>query len=136
MHAAASLSNNANSSLSFLLEFKEIRKEWKAKKKEEENLRKAEDERMRQEHATRSQQDGTPTQPTAQYPPQHMMPPSMNGTQLPPIGYAPAAAPPSAQYPPQQQPVDGAQQYSAVYANGYPQSPYAAQGGQMYQQRQ
>ncbi|KAL1301810.1 hypothetical protein AAFC00_006000 [Neodothiora populina] len=118
-------------------EFKEIRKEWKAKKKEEENQRKAEEERQRQEHANR-QQDGTPTQAAAQYPPQHMMPPAMSGTQLPPIGYAPAAAPPPSQYPPQQQPVDGSQQYSAgqMYANGYPQSPYAAQGGQMYQQRQ
>ena len=120
------------------IEFKEIRKEWKAKKKEEENLRKADEERQRQEAASRAQQDGTPTQPSAQYPPQHMMPPAMSGTQLPPIGYAPAPAQAPAQYPPQQQPVDGAQQYAAgqMYANGYPQSPYAAQGGQMYQQRQ
>lgn len=128
--------------LTFLLvaEFKEIRKEWKAKKKEEENQRKAEEERQRHEAASRAQQDGTPTQPPAQYTPQHMMAPAMSGAQLPPIGYAPAGAPAPGQYPPQQQPVDGAQQYSAgqMYATngGYPQSPYTAQGGQMYQQRQ
>lgn len=133
------ISDTTLTHLSCHTEFKEIRKEWKAKKKEEENLRKADEERLRQEHASRTQQDGTPTQPSAQYPPQHMMAPAMNGTQLPPIGYAPAAGAPPAQYPPQQQPVDGAQQYSAgqMYAaNGYPQSPYAAQGNPMYQQRQ
>lgn len=119
-------------------EFKEIRKEWKAKKKEEDNLRKQDEERQRQE-AGRAAQDGTPTQPpSAQYPAQHMMPPAMSSTQLPPIGYAPAGAQAPQQYAGQPQQVDGAQQYppGQIYANGgYPQSPYG-QSGPMYQQRQ
>ncbi|GAB7339135.1 hypothetical protein MBLNU457_5806t1 [Dothideomycetes sp. NU457] len=118
-------------------EFKEIRKEWKAKKKEEDAQRKAEDERHRQEAVQRGQPpDGTPTQPSAQYPPQHMMQPQMGGPQLPPIGYAPGAGQSAPQYA-GQPPVDGAQQYAPpgqMYSGGgYPQSPYA-QGGQMYQQ--
>ncbi|KAI4727738.1 hypothetical protein E4T49_04488 [Aureobasidium sp. EXF-10728] len=129
--------NRANSSC---LEFKEIRKEWKAKKKEEENARKQEEERQRQEAGRAAQEAGTPTQPApAQYPQQHMMPPQpMSSAQLPPIGYAPAAPPTPQQYTPSQQQVDGAQSYPAgqMYTNGgYPQSPYAQQGGQIYQQR-
>lgn len=119
------------------VEFKEIRKEWKAKKKEEENQRKAEEERQRQE-AARSGQDTSQSQAQpGQY--QHMMPPQMGGgPQLPPIGYQPAGGQAPGQYA-QAQSVDGAQQYggsSQMYgAQGYPQSPYGAQGGIQYQQR-
>jgi len=96
-------------------EFKEIRKEWKAKKKEEENARKQEDERHRQE-AQRQGQDSSQPQ-----------------------GYQAAAGQPAGQYAQPQQ-VDGAPQYSGnghqMYsAQGYPQSPYGQQGGLPYQQR-
>jgi hypothetical protein len=76
------------------LEFKEIRKEWKAKKKEEEAQRKADDERHRND--VQQRHDGAPPGEAPVYgqmrqavgvpgqPPQH--------TQLPPIGYQPAAS--------------------------------------------
>ena len=129
--------NQANHLPLFLhLEFKEIRKEWKAKKKEEETLRKQDDERARQDAG--QPQDGNSGQPAAQYAPTHMLPPQMGGPQLPPIGYGPAAGQGAGQYPGQGQ-VDGSQQqqYAAgqMYGGGaYPQSPYA-QGNPMYQQR-
>ena len=117
-------------------EFKEIRKEWKQKKKEEENQRKQEEERQRQEAARNgqdpNQQQGTPTQYGQ---PAGMMP---HPAQLPPIGYQPAAGQPPAHYAPGQQVDGGAPQYPAagnqMYAQSYPQSPYA-QGGLPYQQR-
>ena len=115
-------------------EFKEIRKEWKAKKKEEENARKQDEERARQE-AARNGQDGGPPQGPPQYGQPGMMPPHMaGGPQLPPIGYQPASQAPG-QYQPQQ--VDGAPQYGGqpMYGGqGYPQSPYT-QGGLPYSQR-
>ncbi|MCJ1302563.1 hypothetical protein MMC08_005367 [Hypocenomyce scalaris] len=106
-------------------EFKEIRKEWKARKKEEENQRKADDERQR----AAAQADGQSADP-AQAPPQNY-PPGVR-PQLPPIGYAPAGAQVPGQYP------GGVEQMyqqgnGQVYP-GYPHSPYG-QGQQMYQQR-
>lgn len=140
----ATTSINANATL---LEFKEIRKEWKAKKKEEEAARKADDERLRQgegRSAEQHEQSGpvygnlrTPLGP----------PPSMGGPggpQLPPIGYAPPSGGQSQpQY--QAQGVEGMAQYATntnqIYSNGnntghsYPQSPYQQPQGQVYQQR-
>lgn len=106
-------------------EFKEIRKEWKARKKEEESQRKADDERQR----AAAQADGQSADP-AQAPPQNY-PPGVR-PQLPPIGYAPAGAQVPGQYP------GGVEQMyqqgnGQVYP-GYPHSPYG-QGQQMYQQR-
>jgi hypothetical protein len=76
-------------------EFKEIRKEWKQKKKEEEAARKAADERAAAERANApeglsrlSMYNGRP--PTSIVPP-------MGGPQLPPIGYG---GPPSSGPPP------------------------------------
>ena len=120
-------------------EFKEIRKEWKAKKKEEENARKQEDERHRQEAQRQGQDSSQPQGQPAHYGHAHMMPPQMGGPQLPPIGYQAAAGQPAGQYAQPQQ-VDGAPQYSGnghqMYsAQGYPQSPYGQQGGLPYQQR-
>lgn len=127
---ATELTSDVAHVLTFVTEFKEIRKEWKAKKKEEESARKQEEERQRQEQ----RQEGTPQGQgqSTQYAQPHMMPPQMGGPQLPPIGYQSAAGGQSqAQYGQPQQ-VDG-QQYG-YSAQGYPQSPYA-QGGMQYQQR-
>ncbi|MCJ1410764.1 hypothetical protein MMC19_004850 [Ptychographa xylographoides] len=112
-------------------EFKEIRKEWKARKKEEENARKAEEERHRSSiggppvEGNGSDPSQTPT--SANYPP-GVRP------QLPPIGYAPAGGQVAGQYPGGPDPMygqapNGAQQ---MYSS-YPHSPYN-QGGQVYQQ--
>jgi len=107
-------------------EFKEIRKEWKARKKEEENARKAAEERDRQ-NAQANQvdgQQGDPQGPPASYPP-GVRP------QLPPIGYAPA----DGQVPPQY--AAGGMAYpqgngQIGYPGSYPHSPY----GQQYPQRE
>ena len=120
-------------------EFKEIRKEWKAKKKEEENARKQEDERHRQEAQRQGQDSSQPQGQPAHYGQPHMMPHQMGGPQLPPIGYQAAGGQPAGQYTQPQQ-VDGAPQYSGnghqMYSTqGYPQSPYGQQGGLPYQQR-
>lgn len=114
-------------------EFKEIRKEWKARKKEEENARKAEEERHRAA-AQASQVDGPPADA-------HQVPGpgyQQNGARpsLPPIGYQSAESHPQGQY--------AQQQGGMVYPQGngqmgsypnYPNSPYGQQG-QVYQQRQ
>ncbi|KAK0716470.1 hypothetical protein B0T21DRAFT_62550 [Apiosordaria backusii] len=75
-------------------EFKEIRKEWKARKKEEEAQRKAEEERQRQAAASAAAQQGATdaqvadgAQPPTTYP-------GTRAVQLPPIGYG------GTQYPP------------------------------------
>jgi len=119
-------------------EFKEIRKEWKAKKKEEENARKQEEERQRQEAARSGQDSSQASGQPGQYAQHGMMAPQMGGPQLPPIGYQPAGGQAPGQYPPHQQ-VDGAPQYGTANpmygAQGYPQSPYAPQGGMQYSQR-
>jgi len=113
-------------------EFKEIRKEWKARKKEEEAARKAEEERQRQAAATAAAQTGATdpqttadgTQPPTSYP---------GSRQLPPIGYQPAQypAPPSNI----QQPLP---EYSSnhVYPSYTPASPYGQTSQQMYNQRE
>ncbi|EFE42897.1 C2H2 transcription factor (Con7), putative [Trichophyton verrucosum HKI 0517] len=116
--------------------FKEIRKEWKARKKEEDNQRKAAEERERAA-AQANQVDsngapsgsGQPSQPTTSYA-------AGVRPQLPPIGYQPAdgqvpgqyGAPPGGLvYPP------GNGQMPATYSPSYPHSPYG-QGSQVYPQ--
>ncbi|KAL9118086.1 MAG: hypothetical protein Q9187_005371 [Circinaria calcarea] len=108
-------------------EFKEIRKEWKARKKEEENQRKAEEERQRASVGA-NQTDGQPADPV-QTPTSQNYPPGVR-PQLPPIGYAPAAGQVAAQYPGG---VDQLYQQGNGYS-AYPHSPYG-QNQQMYPQR-
>lgn len=62
-------------------EFKEIRKEWKARKKEEENARKAQEEAERSRQSEQAEQQ--PQQPAASAAPY----PSVTPRQLPPIAY-------------------------------------------------
>lgn len=114
-----------------MAEFKEIRKEWKARKKEEENQRKAEDERAR---AAAGPADGQSSGDPAAAPGYQQ--PGRN-VQLPSISYQPGTQVP-AQY--QQAPSAGGVQQLAEYGNshiqysGYPASPYGAPN-QMYSQR-
>ncbi|CAJ2506951.1 Uu.00g081370.m01.CDS01 [Anthostomella pinea] len=120
-------------------EFKEIRKEWKARKKEEDQQRKAAEEADRQRHAQAAAQaqaqnggpdGGDAGQPSSSYT-------TSRQVQLPPIGYQnnQYPAPPSSTVPPQSMP-----EYSPnghLYANSYqPASPYAPQAQQMYSQRE
>jgi len=113
-------------------EFKEIRKEWKARKKEEENARKAEDDRQRAA-AQAGQVDGQP-------PEGHQVPGQayQNGGRpsLPPIGYQSAEGQHQGQYGQPQAGMVYPQNNGQMgnYAN-YPNSPYGQQG-QVYQQRQ
>ncbi|RMZ83343.1 hypothetical protein DV737_g1671, partial [Chaetothyriales sp. CBS 132003] len=102
-------------------EFKEIRKEWKARKKEEEAARKADEERQRQAAQQAQQVDGQP--------PQHDQNPAyqQNGTRpsLPPIGYQQADGHPQGQYAQQPNAIVYPQQNGqmpAAYGN-YPNSP-------------
>ncbi|KIW08162.1 hypothetical protein, variant [Verruconis gallopava] len=110
-------------------EFKEIRKEWKAKKKEEEAQRKAEEERQRQADPRSTEQHDQ----NAQYGQMRTTlgpPPNMGGPQLPPIGYPPQqGGPPSQPQYGQPQPSPGMDSMGH-----YPQSPYG-QSNQVYQQR-
>jgi hypothetical protein len=118
---------------SFLTEFKEIRKEWKARKKEEENQRKAAEERERQAAAQAQAQPegGPPADPS-----QGGQPSAYAGgvRQLPPIGYQPAENQVPGQYA-----AGGAGQMvypqgnAQIYSN-YPHSPYA-QNNQVYQRK-
>ncbi|KAM7223653.1 hypothetical protein V8F06_001127 [Rhypophila decipiens] len=113
-------------------EFKEIRKEWKARKKEEEAVRKAEEERQRAAAASaqsaadpQSATDGN--QPPTTYP-------GSRQVQLPPIGYQAAQypAPPSAGI---QGSLPGDYSAGHVYGSAYsPNSPYGAPNPQMYNQ--
>ncbi|RDW70291.1 hypothetical protein BP5796_08688 [Coleophoma crateriformis] len=109
-------------------EFKEIRKEWKARKKEEENARKADEERAR---AAAAPVDGQ--QPEGAAPQGYQA--ARSQVQLPPIGYQPGTQVP-AQY---QAPSGGVQQLAEYGQNhqqmysGYPASPYGAPN-QMYSQ--
>jgi hypothetical protein len=118
-------------------EFKEIRKEWKARKKDGESQRKAEEERQRAAAAPGGHVEPSPngadsaqTSPVSSYA-------SGVRPQLPPIGYAPSQGAPVQQshYPPVNG-IDQLQSYSnnSMYSN-YAPAPYA-QGGQVYQQRQ
>jgi hypothetical protein len=101
-------------------EFKEIRKEWKARKKEEENQRKAEEERARAA--------AVPAEGQGENPPPAGYPQGARSVQLPPIGYQPGASVPG-QY---QTPSGGVQQLQDYSNNnhlqygGYPASPYGA----------
>jgi hypothetical protein len=127
------------------LEFKEIRKEWKARKKEEENQRKAAEERERaaaqaqvqaQAQAQAGQVDGgAPADPS-----QGGQPPSYPGgvrPQLPPIGYQPADGQVPGQYGAAG--AGGGMVYpqgngQMAYPPNYPHSPYG-QNNQVYQQQ-
>ncbi|KAL5084067.1 C2H2 finger domain transcription factor con7 [Trichoderma cf. simile WF8] len=112
-------------------EFKEIRKEWKQRKKEEEAQRKAEEERQRAAAVNVAQNGGgDPQAPdgasSAGYP--------TRPVQLPPIGYQPNQypAPPSGNVGQQPMPEYGA---SHMYSNYQPHSPYAQPSQQnMYSQ--
>ncbi|TVY84797.1 C2H2 finger domain transcription factor CON7, partial [Lachnellula suecica] len=113
-------------------EFKEIRKEWKARKKEEENARKADDERARAAQIG-SAPEG---QPGEGPPPPGYQQAGRPQVQLPPIGYQPGAHVPG-QY--QAAPSGSVQQLQDYPPNnmqysGYPASPYGAPS-QMYSQR-
>jgi hypothetical protein len=114
-------------------EFKEIRKEWKARKKEEENARKADEERARQSMGGQVETNGT--EPSAQTPTSAGYPPGVrhSGPQLPPIGYGPPGEGPQvAQYQPGS--AGMYQQSNGQMYSTYPHSPYT-QGGQVYPQR-
>ncbi|KAI0022023.1 hypothetical protein F4780DRAFT_778038 [Xylariomycetidae sp. FL0641] len=124
-------------------EFKEIRKEWKARKKEEEQQRKAAEEAERQRQtqaaaAAAAQAQNGSGDPQAgdagQSAPSYT---ASRQVQLPPIGYQPSQypAPPSATVP--QQPLPEYSPTSHMYGGNYqPASPYAPQGQQMYNQRE
>jgi len=108
-------------------EFKEIRKEWKARKKEEENQGKQDEERARAAAApVDGQNAGDSAAPSYQQ--------AGRSVQLPPIGYQPGA-----QVPGQYQAPSGGVQQLQEYSNnhlqysGYPASPYGAPN-QMYSQ--
>jgi hypothetical protein len=108
------------------LEFKEIRKEWKARKKEEDNQRKADEERQRSTGGG-SQGDGQSAE-AAQAPTGQSYGPGVR-PHLPPIGYAPTGSQAPAPYPAA---VDQMyQQNNGQVYSGYPHSPYV-QGQQMY----
>ncbi|KAL4743821.1 hypothetical protein BDV11DRAFT_61475 [Aspergillus similis] len=116
-------------------EFKEIRKEWKQRKKEEEAQRKVAEERERAAAAAavQSQIDasGAPDLSQGGQPPQY---PGGVRPQLPPIGYQPA----DGQAPGQYGAGAGGMPYQGNgqvgYPPNYPHSPYG-QSGQVYQQR-
>lgn len=112
------------------LEFKEIRKEWKQRKKEEDAQRKAEEDRQRAAMAS-AQANGAPDQgpdgtPTSTYP-------GSRPVQLPPIGYQPASypAPPSGGVPQQPLADYGG---SHMYPSYQPHSPYGQPNQSMYSQ--
>ncbi|KAJ5728852.1 uncharacterized protein N7483_003360 [Penicillium malachiteum] len=113
-------------------EFKEIRKEWKARKKEEDTQRKAAEERERAaaQAAQASQVDGPPSDPQAGQPSAY----GGGRPQLPPIGYQPA----DSQVPGQYGGPGGGIVYQSNgqmgYPPNYPHSPY--QSGPVYQQRE
>ncbi|EEP77365.1 conserved hypothetical protein [Uncinocarpus reesii 1704] len=135
----ASIDERLIHSFSIPPEFKEIRKEWKARKKEEENQRKAAEERERA--AAQGADSNAPPDPNnvtaAQQPPQPAPYPAGVRPQLPPIGYQPADGQVPNQYgnstgsglvyP------SGNGQIPATYPTNYPHSPYG-QGSQVYQQ--
>jgi hypothetical protein len=123
-----------SSNFPFATEFKEIRKEWKARKKEEEAQRKAAEERERAAAAQAAQANQVdapgPTDPAQAQPPAYA-----GGVrpQLPPIGYQPADGQVPGQYG-----GAGGIVYQGngqmAYPPNYPHSPYG-QSGQVYQQR-
>lgn len=113
------------------IEFKEIRKEWKARKKEEDTQRKAEEERQRQAAVAAGQNGADPQSADGSQPPTSYA--GARTVQLPPIGYQPTQypAPPSAGVQPPL-PEYGA---NHMYSNYQPPSPYGQPGQQMYNQR-
>ncbi|KAF7517527.1 hypothetical protein G7054_g13781 [Neopestalotiopsis clavispora] len=119
-------------------EFKEIRKEWKARKKQEEADRKAADEAERQRQVQEATHNGAQADAGAGQAAQAY------GSSLPPIRYQPAGgsaypAPPSTAAVPQQPLPEYASPSGSAYPSQYmPASPYAPPPGQqqMYSQRQ
>ncbi|KAG5999690.1 C2H2 finger domain transcription factor con7 [Claviceps maximensis] len=111
-------------------EFKEIRKEWKQRKKEEEAQRKAEEERQRSAGAGSNGGGGADQGPDGTHTPSY---PGSRAVQLPPIGYQPTQypAPPSGAVPQQ-----GLADYgtSHMYSSYPPQSPYGQPNQNMYTQ--
>ncbi|KAL8939242.1 MAG: hypothetical protein Q9216_003470 [Gyalolechia sp. 2 TL-2023] len=108
-------------------EFKEIRKEWKQRKKEEEAQRKSEDERQRGSQGGQSV-DGQSNDP-AQTPSGQNYAPGAR-PHLPPIGYAPAAGQMQPQYASGVEQMYQAQGNGVAYGGYPPHSPYG-QGQQM-----
>ena len=106
------------------IEFKEIRKEWKQRKKDEDAARKVDEDRTRAvHHQAGPQGDGHANGDGAQ---------AQGVRQLPPLGYAPASGQVPAQYAAPGANMDGMSQYSGgQMPNYYPQSPYG-QGNSMY----
>ncbi|KAL8900709.1 MAG: hypothetical protein Q9207_005561 [Kuettlingeria erythrocarpa] len=105
-------------------EFKEIRKEWKQRKKEEEAQRKTEDERQRGSQGGQSV-DGQ-SNDAAQAPSGQNYAPG-GRPHLPPIGYAPAQGQMQPQYASGVEQMYQAQGNAQVYANYPPHSPYGQQ---------
>jgi hypothetical protein len=117
-----------------VLEFKEIRKEWKQRKKEEETQRKQQEER---ERSANGPVDGQAPDQAQQGQAAHY-PPGVRPS-LPPIGYAPADGQVPSQYPGQQAGMvyqQGNGQMGYPPANSYPHSPYAQGNPQYAQQRE
>lgn len=121
------------------LEFKEIRKEWKARKKEEENQRKAAEERERAAAQASQQVDGNaPTDPSQAAQPASY--PTSVRPQLPPIGYQSADGQVPTQYGASTgaglvYPPSNGQMAAPYPPANYPHSPYG-QGNQVYQPRE
>lgn len=96
-------------------EFKEIRKEWKQKKKAEEAARKAQEDQARADGQTATPADSQTG---------HEAPPSYSASRnLPPLSYNPATFPNAPQFS-----NSAASEYSGNYitaGQGYPASPYA-----------
>ncbi|KAF2872180.1 C2H2 transcription factor-like protein [Massariosphaeria phaeospora] len=113
-------------------EFKEIRKEWKAKKKEEDGLRKADEERHRAAEQRAVHDNGTDAPVYGQMRQAVGVPGQPPPPHLPPIGYQPAASNTTSgpQYGTQS---PGLPENMAHNSSSYPQSPYG-QNPQMYQQ--
>lgn len=125
--------------LTFELEFKEIRKEWKQRKKEEDAQRKADEERQRQANSAAAAAAAAaiqaPADPTAA---DGTQPPTTYGgsraLQLPPIGYQASAypGPPSATVP--QQALPDYSNNSIYQSYPPPHSPYGQPPQAMYSQ--
>lgn len=113
-------------------EFKEIRKEWKARKKDETTI-KSEDDRHRVTVPGTPVESPNPAEPSQGSPGSNY--PSSVRPQLPPIGYTSQGGQVSGHYPAPANGIEQMQQYgnNNMYPN-YPPSPYG-QGGQVYQQR-
>lgn len=112
-------------------EFKEIRKEWKARKKEEENARKAEEDRARAAGMPVDGQNIAEGSHAGYAPPRPV--------QLPPIGYTPNSNAPNQYQAPAGASVQQLQDYPAhnnmqQQYSGYPAAPYGAPNNMQYSQ--